>query len=68
MRLIAGALLILAASIMFAALWIGSAIHSPALSGIPEARYMTFVWIALGLVGAVMIAVGMASERTRDRQ
>jgi hypothetical protein len=65
MRMIAGSILILAASVLIAASWIGTVIHQPTAAGSPEASSLMALAIALGLVGAAVAVVGFATDRHR---
>ena len=63
MKMIAGAILILAAAVMYAAYWTGKVLQNPAVVGSPEASLVTWGVVILGGVGLISFAGGFASDR-----
>ncbi len=54
MRLIAGCILVLAGTVLYAAHWLGRVIHTPTAAGEPEATYLLVAAAALGLAGGAV--------------
>jgi hypothetical protein len=65
MRMLTGAILILAAAVLFAAWWLAKALHNAALSGTPESGYLVVVALLLGVVGVVVLVIGFARDRPK---
>ena len=63
MRAIAGAILILAAAVLFAAQWLGRVMQNAAVTGSPEAGYLTLAVAVLGLGGLAVLVAGLATDR-----
>ena len=59
LRLAAGVLLIVAASVMFALQWSGVVKGTPFYYDMPGAPLILFGWIPLGLIGVWTIAAGV---------
>ena len=65
MRMIAGSILMLAATVLFSARWLGLVLHNPATLGTPESRLIVPVAVAIGLVGGVLLIAGAFMDRRR---
>jgi hypothetical protein len=63
MRMIAGAILILACCILLAAYWIGRVIHTPTVVGSPDAMYLLLAATLLGVFGAIIAITGLLTDR-----
>jgi hypothetical protein len=63
MRTIAGAILILAATVVFTAYWMGRVIHTPAISGSTESTSILITTWILGLFGLAVVAIDFISDR-----
>jgi hypothetical protein len=66
MRIIAGSILILAAVVLFCTHWIGLVIQSPSVVGTPESGTMVPGAIALGVIGAGVMVLGLIRDRKQD--
>lgn len=65
MRMIAGSILILAASVLFAAHWIGQVMHNSTVVGNPEAMYVLAAAAFLAMFGGTIATLELVSERER---
>jgi hypothetical protein len=63
MRMVAGAILVHAAAVVFAARWIGKVMQNAAVTGSPEAGIVTIAAVALGATGLLIVAWGAAADR-----
>jgi hypothetical protein len=63
MRMIAGAILILAATVVFTAYWMGRVVHTPAVSGSPESTSILITAWILGLFGLAAVAIEFIYDR-----
>lgn len=59
MRMIAGAILILAASVLYSARWLGDVAYNSTAVGTPEAGMMTVVAVGLAAVGVSGMILGL---------
>lgn len=66
MHLIAGSIMILAASVLVAALWIGNVIHHPVVTDSTQANYLLILAMFLGIFGTVIVAIKLFSEFAGD--
>ena len=64
MRMLSGAVLILAAAVLFAARWVGKVMQYPAVVGSNEAGFLTLAVAVLGIAGVVLLIVGAVADRT----
>jgi hypothetical protein len=65
MRMLTGAILILAAAVLFAAWWLAKALHNAALGGTPESRYLLGAAFLIGTSGIIILVVGFVRDRHR---
>ena len=63
MRMIAGAILILAATVLLAAQWLGQVRHNSTVIGSPEAGYITLAIVVLSIAGIGAMIVGFLTDR-----
>jgi hypothetical protein len=63
MRMVSGAILILAAAVLFAAQWLGKVMHNSTVIGSPEAGYITLAIVILGIGGIGAVIIGFITER-----
>ena len=66
MKMVSGTILILAASVLYSARWLGDVLHNSAVVGNPEADYVTLISCVLCLSGLGVLVVGaIADHKTR---
>ncbi|GEM_PF-4567723 len=65
MRMITGAILILAATVLFSAQWLGKVMHSSVITGSPESGYITFFSFVLGFIGLGVLVFGLITDRSQ---
>ena len=63
MRMVTGAILILAAAVLFAAQWLGRVMQNSAVIGSPEAGYITLAIVILGIGGVAGLIIGFIMDR-----
>ena len=63
MRMVTGAILILAAAVLFAAQWLGRVMQNSTVIGIPEAGYITLAIVILGIGGVAGLIFGFVMDR-----
>jgi hypothetical protein len=63
MRMISGAILILAAAVLFGAQWLGKVQHNSTVIGSPEAGYITLAIVVLGIAGIAALVIGFITDR-----
>jgi hypothetical protein len=63
MRMVSGAILILAASVLFAAQWLGQVQHNSTVVGSPEAGYITLAIVVLSIAGVGGLILGFIQDR-----
>ena len=63
MRMVSGAILILAATVLFAAQWLGKVMHNSTVIGSPEAGYVTLAIVILGIGGVGALIFGFIMDR-----
>ena len=63
MRMIAGAILILAGCRLFAAYSISHVIHTPVIVGSPDAMYLALAATFLGVFGTIVTIAGLITDR-----
>jgi hypothetical protein len=63
--MIAGCILILAATILVSAYWLGQVQHNSTVAGSPEAMYLVAAAAFLGLFGGAVTALGLVTDRPR---
>jgi hypothetical protein len=63
MKAIAGAILMHAAAVVFAAQWLGKVHEHPTVVGSPEAGYLTIAIGILGLAGVAVLITGLVTDR-----
>lgn len=68
MKMIAGAILILAATVLYSARWLGEVFHNSTTVGTPEAGLMTILAASLAVAGAFGIVFGMLRGDDKNRQ
>ena len=62
MRMVCGAILILAAAVLFAAQWLGMVLHNSTVIGIPEAGFITLAIVVLCIGGLATIIMGFIKD------
>jgi len=62
MRMISGSILVLVASVLVAAQWIGRVMAAPTIVGASEAGRVTLMIAVLALVGAAAIVWGVIAD------
>ena len=65
MRMITGAILVLAATVLFSAQWIGQVMHNSTITGSPESGYITFFSYVLGFIGLGVLVFGLVTDRNQ---
>lgn len=68
MRMIAGSILVLAACVLFSAIWIGHVLHNSAVAGSAKADYLEALVVFIGFFGAVFFIFGCALDRSSRSQ
>lgn len=63
MRMVTGAILILAAAVLFAAQWLGKVMQNSAVIGSPEAGCITLAIVILGIGGVAGLIIGFIMDR-----
>jgi hypothetical protein len=67
MRMVSGAILILAASVLYSARWLGDVMHNSVVAGSPEAGYLALVSGVLCLSGLGVLVVGAITDHKTRR-
>jgi hypothetical protein len=63
MRMVSGAILILAAAVLFAAQWLGKVQHNSTVTGSPEAGHITLAIAVIGIAGIGALVIGFITDR-----
>ena len=66
MRMIAGSILVLAATVLVSAYWLGQVIHNSVQAGSPQSMYLLAAAGFLGLFGAAVCTIGLFLDRGRN--